>query len=200
MTQMGIYFNQSRCTGCYTCVVACKDWYDIDSGPVSYMRVHCIERGVFPILFAAYLAAPCFHCENPPCIPACPEKAITKRDSDGIVMVDRDRCIGKDRCPEKCRKACPWDAPQFGPQANARMQKCMLCHERLAAGQGAICAEACPMFALEIGPLDELIEKHGDVFEAEGFKYFKRVKPSVTFTPKLQAPEGSRSGVAKGSQ
>ena len=47
MTQMGFYFDQTRCTGCYACVVACKDWHDIDAGPVSWMRVNTIEKGKF---------------------------------------------------------------------------------------------------------------------------------------------------------
>lgn len=190
MTQMAIYFDQTRCTGCYTCVVACKDWYDIDTGPVSLMRVSCFEQGTFPNLFAAYLAAPCYHCEKPPCIAACPEQAISKRAADGIVVVDRDRCIGADQCPQKCRKACPWEAPQFADTPDAKMQKCELCHDRLEQGRSTICAEACPMFALEIGPLDELKKKYGDITEAQGFKYFKRFNPSVVFKPKQRTDEG----------
>ena len=102
MTQLGIFFDQSRCTGCYTCVIACKDWYDLDTGPFGYMRVRCHERGTFPDLAAAYLAQACYHCESPPCVAACPEKAIVKRASDGVVTVDREKCIGNTRCPSKC--------------------------------------------------------------------------------------------------
>ncbi|MCJ8501469.1 4Fe-4S dicluster domain-containing protein [Desulfatitalea alkaliphila] len=184
MAQMGFYFDQSRCTGCYTCVVACKDWYDIAAAEVNLMRVHCIEKGVFPDLSAAYLAAPCYHCAQPPCIPACPEGAISKRETDGIVVVDPDRCVGQDQCPRKCRKACPWDAPQFGPEPDAKMQKCQLCLERLEAGRQTICVEACPMFALDAGPLEDLHRKYGDIREAEGFRQRERIEPSVTFKPK----------------
>ena len=186
MTQMGIYFDQTRCTGCYTCMVACKDWYDIDTGPVNLMRVRCIESGTFPNLFAAYLASPCYHCGQPPCIQACPEDAITKRNADGIVVVDQNKCVGAQQCPKKCLKACPWNAPQFGHEAGAKMQKCELCVGRLERGQAPICVEACPMFALDAGPLDELREKYGDITEAVGFNYFKRFRPSVTFKPKKQ--------------
>jgi len=184
MPQIGIYFDQTRCTGCYTCAVACKDWHDINSGAENMMRVQCIERGTFPDLFAAYTASPCYQCDNPPCIEACPENAITKRDSDGIVVVDRDKCTGAAQCPKKCQKACPWDAPQFGPEPDARMQKCEFCIERLEKDQQSICVEACPMFALDIGPMDELKEKYGNQTEAEGFKYMKRFKPSAIFKPK----------------
>ncbi len=184
MTQMGFYFDQIRCTGCYTCAVACKDWYDIDAGPINLMRIHIIERGKFPNLFAAYLASPCYQCANPACLTVCPEEAIYKRTSDGIVAVDKEKCTGSTKCPKRCLKACPWDAPQFGPESDAKMQKCNFCIERLENGQQPICVEACPMYAIDIGPLDQLIEKYGDRVEAEGFTDAKRFKPSVTFKPK----------------
>ena len=184
MAQMGIYFDQTRCTGCYTCAVACKDWYDLEAAQVNYMRVRVIEKGTFPDLFAAYLATPCCHCLKPPCVQVCPAEAITKREADGIVVVDSDRCLGKDECSEKCLKACPWKAPQFGPQVNAKMQKCELCLERLEEGRQPVCVEACPMFALEVGPLEELRRKYGEITEAEGFKFLKKFGPVVVFKPK----------------
>ncbi|MFX1457608.1 MAG: 4Fe-4S dicluster domain-containing protein, partial [Promethearchaeota archaeon] len=39
MKQMGFYFDQTRCTGCFTCSVACKDWNDIKAGPENWMRI-----------------------------------------------------------------------------------------------------------------------------------------------------------------
>ena len=184
MTQMGIYFDQTRCTGCYTCTVACKDWYDIDAGPVNWMQIHIIENGRFPNPLIAYLALPCLQCANPPCVLACPVEAIVKRESDGIVIVDQEKCLGNRECRSLCLNACPWDVPQFSHDENARMQKCDLCLERLEQGQQAICVEACPMYALDIGPLDQLKVKYGDIIEAEGFSYSERFKPSVTFKPK----------------
>jgi anaerobic dimethyl sulfoxide reductase subunit B len=101
--------------------------------------------------------------------------------------VNSNQCLGKNDCPEKCLKACPWKAPQFGPSINAKMQKCELCVERLEEGKQPICVEACPMFALEIGLLEELQKKYGQTTEAEGFKYLKRFGPSVIFKPKTAA-------------
>ena len=184
MSQIGFYFDQTRCTGCYTCSVACKDWYDIDAGPVSWMRVHIIEDGKFPNPFVAYLASPCYHCSNPPCALACPVDAITKRESDGIVVVDREKCLGNIECRTLCLNACPWERPQFGPEEGAKMQKCDLCLERLEQGQQTICVEACPMYALDVGPLDELKAKYGDATAAEGFNYSERFQPSAVFKPK----------------
>jgi anaerobic dimethyl sulfoxide reductase subunit B (iron-sulfur subunit) len=148
------------------------------------MRVQSIERGTFPDLFAAYLALACCQCENPPCVKACPSSAIQKREEDGIVVVDRAACLGRQECPEKCRKACPWDAPQFGPEPEARMEKCEFCAERLEEGKKPVCVEACPMFALDIGPLEELREKYGDRRRAEGFRSLERFGPAVVFRPR----------------
>jgi anaerobic dimethyl sulfoxide reductase subunit B len=187
MTQMGFYIDQTRCIGCHTCAVACKDWYDIDAGPCRWMRVQTIEQGIFPDVFVAYLPSPCYQCANPACIQACPAGAITKRPSDGIVVVDPEKCLGNRECPSRCLKACPWDAPQFGAEENAKMQKCQLCVERLELGKQTICVEACPMYALDVGPLEELKEKYGDRVEAAGFRSSKRFGPSVIFEPKTQS-------------
>ena len=184
MPQLGIYFDQTRCTGCYTCQVACKDWHDVDAGPASWMRVRAIEEGKYPNPFLAYLAVPCYHCEAPPCIQACPADAISKRESDGVVLVDREKCVGNQECATLCRKACPWDAPQFRAEPGAKMEKCDLCHERLAAGRQTVCVEACPMYALDAGPLDALRAKHGSSTEAAGFRHVRRAGPSVVLKGK----------------
>ena len=184
MTQIGFYFNQSRCIGCYTCSVACKDWNDIDAGPVNWRQVKSIEKGNFPMPFVAYLSISCNHCENPPCIRVCPEKAISKRDNDGVVIVDRAKCVGNKECEMHCLKVCPWNIPQFGTEDNAKMQKCDYCLERLEQGKNPICVEACPMYALDSGPMDELKEKYGTTQEAEGFEYKDKFKPSIIFKPK----------------
>jgi anaerobic dimethyl sulfoxide reductase subunit B (iron-sulfur subunit) len=188
MTQMGFFFDQTRCTGCYTCAVACKDWNDIDAGPANWMRIIEVEEGSYPNLFLAYLAQPCCHCENPPCASACPVSAIHKREEDGVVLVDSETCAGREECRSACLKACPWDVPQFGPEADAKMQKCTFCLDRLEKGQQTICIEACPLLALDAGPVHVLEEKYGNTTEAVGFRYFKRFQPSIRFKPR-EIPE-----------
>ncbi|MFX1470295.1 MAG: 4Fe-4S dicluster domain-containing protein [Promethearchaeota archaeon] len=185
MKQMGFYFDQTRCIGCYTCSVACKDWHDIPVG-INWRNIKIIENGTFPKLFLAYLSTSCHHCEDPPCVRACPTEAIIKRQSDGIVIVNPEKCIGKKDCGSKCLKVCPWEVPQFRGEENAKMEKCNFCLERLENGQMTICVEACPMYALDAGPIDQLQKKYGDIIEAEGFKYFNKFKPSVIFKPKLK--------------
>ena len=186
MSQIGFYFDQTRCIGCYACAVACKDWHNIDAGPVRLLKVKVIEKGVFPEPFVAYLVTACYHCVNPPCVRACPAHAITKTDSNGIVRVDREKCKGNIECNSLCLKACPWKAPQFGLETNARMQKCDLCAERLEKGQQPVCVEACPGYAMDAGPVEELKAKYRADLTAEGFVYSERFKPSIAFRPKRQ--------------
>ena len=188
--QIGFYFDQTRCTGCSACRVACKDWNDIPAGPENWMRVLYTEKGKFPKPFVSYMIAPCWHCLEPVCAAACPVDAIEKRAADGIVVVDSQRCKGNEECDEKCLKACPYDAPQFGPEKGAKMRKCNYCLDRFTAGKLPDCIEACPVRALDAGPLDELQKKHGAGNQAEGFSYSKRTQPAVVVKAKTVQDEG----------
>ncbi len=190
--QIGFYFDQTRCTGCGACQVACKDWNDVDAGPEKWMRVRYEERGRFPTPFVSYMIAPCWHCLQPACVEACPPEAIKKRETDGIVVVDSDACLGKRLCDVKCLKACPYDAPQFGAQPGSKMRKCNFCRERFELGRLPTCVEACPVRALDAGPLDALQSRHGNGREAVGFKYSDRTVPAVVLKAKPLLQRGIR--------
>ncbi len=181
--QQGFYFNQSRCSGCFTCVVACKDWHDIPAGPVFWRRVTTTEQGRFPHVSVTFFSSSCYHCSEPPCVPACPVGAITKREEDGIVVVDHKLCQGKDSC-DLCLQACPYGAPQFGVEDNAKMEKCDLCLDRWLEGKKPICVEACLMRALDAGTMEELEAKYGRTREVIGFTYNETSKPSIVFKAK----------------
>ncbi|MFC1896295.1 4Fe-4S dicluster domain-containing protein [Thermodesulfobacteriota bacterium] len=182
--QMAFYFDQTRCTGCYACLIACKDWHDVELGPVDYMDVVYIEKGKYPTPYVAYMTTTCFHCAHPACASACPASAITKRVEDGIVVVDRELCLGKDDCSQPCKEACPFGMPRFGDEKNAKMQKCNFCLDRLVEGKDPICVAACLSRCLAAGPLDTLKAEYGDQREAVGFTYSEETKPSVIFKPK----------------
>ena len=182
--QIGFYFDQTRCTGCGACRVACKDWNDIPAGPENWMRIHYTEKGKFPKPFVSYMVSPCWHCAEPLCASACPVDAITKRAEDGIVLVDSDTCIGNDACDSKCLKACPYDAPQFGPENGSKMRKCNFCLDRHLEGKLPDCVEACPVRALDAGPLAVLGKKYGENKKAADFKYSKRAKPAAVIKAK----------------
>jgi len=148
------------------------------------MRLITIERGKYPNPFLTYWPATCYHCAEPVCIPACPVNAISKREQDGIVVVDRDACLAKDNC-QLCLEACTYDAPQFGAEENARMQKCTFCIDRWSEGKKPICVDACPMRAMDAGPIDEMRAKYGEAREAAGFVYSQELKPSIVLKPRV---------------
>ena len=179
--QLGFYFDQSRCSGCLTCVVACKDWHDIPEGPVSWRRIITTEEGQFPDVSITFLANHCYHCAEAPCIPICPTKAITKRKEDGIVVVDREACLGIEVCGSVCQVACPYEAPQFGVEPDAKMQMCDLCQDRWTEAKKPICVEACPMRALDAGPITELESMYGRTKELGVFTFNELSKPSIVF-------------------
>ena len=184
--QVGFYFNQNRCIGCSACQIACKDWHDIPAGPEQWMQLKYNEQGTFPDVFVSYLINPCYHCVDPVCIPVCPVRAIKKREEDGIVIVDSDKCLGNEECDLKCRKACPYGAPQFGPEKGAKMHKCNYCLDRHLDGKKPACVEACRTRAIEAGELEELKTKYGDKFEADNFTYSERTKPAILFNSKTK--------------
>lgn len=81
--QLAFYFNQNRCMGCYTCVIACKDWNDVPPGPAAWRKVVTLEGGKFPNPFAARLSTSCYHCAEPACVYVCPVDAISKERKTG---------------------------------------------------------------------------------------------------------------------
>jgi len=182
--QLAFYFDQSRCIGCFTCSVACKDWNDVPAGPASWRKVLTIERGEYPQPFVAFLSTSCYHCAEPPCMSVCPADAISKRSADGIVMVDRDKCIGGEKCGMLCQKVCAYDAPQFGSGTDDKMQKCDFCLERWREGKLPVCVASCPTRALDAGPLEEMEYKYGSNRIAMGFAYNSKLQPSVIFKEK----------------
>ena len=150
--QLAFSFDQTRCIGCHTCVVACKDWNDLPAGPVNWRRVDTYEEGKFPDVRVYHVSVSCNHCEKPACLEACPEDAITKREADGVVLIEAEKCTG---C-RTCESACPYGAIQFRPGDDAKAEKCDFCADRLAVGETPTCVGACPMRALDSGDIEQL--------------------------------------------
>ena len=70
------------------------------------------------------------------------------------------------------------------------MQKCNLCLDRLMENKKPICVVACPVRALDVGPMDELIANYGDCRAVDGFVYYNKLKPSIVF--KLKSCKNSK--------
>jgi len=147
--QLGFYLSSRRCVQCHSCQVACKAVHGVELGP-TWGKVLNYWEGDFPNVANRTISISCFHCAKPACVEICPAGAITKRAEDGVVVVDRNECVG---C-RSCEQACPYGAPQFG--ADGKMQKCDLCLERRAEGKQPACVATCPGEALAFGELADL--------------------------------------------
>ena len=176
--QITFHFNQQRCISCYTCVVACKDWYDIPAGPRTRRWVTNLEEGRFPEVTVSHLSLSCLHCENPTCMGACPTGAIRKRESDGIVYTDKELCLTNCML---CKEACPYDAPRFAEGGDSGIELCDFCKDRIDGGKKPICVEACPTRALDSGSREEMEAKYGRKRDAKGFSYAEKNRPSIIF-------------------
>ena len=110
-----------------------------------------LERGTVPKVMVTYHHSLCQHCEEAPCIEACPQRAIYRRD-DGIVIIDPDKCRGN----KLCMAACPYEnVIYFNDDLNIA-QKCTFCAHLLDQGWTETrCSDACPTGALTFGDEDD---------------------------------------------
>ncbi|HEU4675524.1 MAG TPA: nitrate reductase subunit beta [Motilibacteraceae bacterium] len=92
----------------------------------------------FEKTFMFHLPRICEHCLNPACVSACPSGAMYKREEDGIVLVDQDRCRGW----RMCVSACPYKKVYVN-HLTGKAEKCTLCFPRIEAGQPTVCSETC---------------------------------------------------------
>lgn len=194
-----------KCIGCFGCTVSCIAENKLPTGVV-YRPVIEEAFGNYPDVVRRFWPRPCFHCDNPPCVPVCPVKATHKRE-DGIVSVDYDKCIG---C-RYCITACPYGArysdfgefynappqpyeelPSFeygeprrrkkkkSPVGNAR--KCHFCLHLLKKGILPRCVSSCVGRATYFG----------DVNDKEGLIYQLSNRPNIV---RLKEHLGTRPSV-----
>ncbi len=94
--------------------------------------------GQFENTFMMYLPRLCEHCLNPTCVASCPSGAIYKREEDGIVLIDQDKCRGW----RMCVSGCPYKKIYYN-WATGKSEKCILCYPRIEVGQPTVCSETC---------------------------------------------------------
>ncbi|AZV18006.1 MULTISPECIES: 4Fe-4S dicluster domain-containing protein [unclassified Mesorhizobium] len=168
--KLGLVIDLDTCVGCQACVTACKEWNtgghmapltDIDpyGGHVDgvwFNRVHAYEHTTEMGGRTVNFPRSCLHCETPACVTVCPTGASYKRASDGIVLIDEDKCIG---C-KLCSWACPYGAREFDTDVRV-MKKCTLCVDRIYNDNLAeedrvpACVAACPTSARHFGDLGD---------------------------------------------
>jgi anaerobic dimethyl sulfoxide reductase subunit B (iron-sulfur subunit) len=185
-TQLAFHVDLNSCIGCKACQIACIDKNDLPVGQ-RWRRVYEYSGGgwvlrepggaYLPTVYTYYLSISCQHCEDPICTKVCPTTAMHKRE-DGIVLIDSVKCVG---C-RYCAWACPYGAPQFDP-AVGKMTKCNFCYDLLDQGEGPACVEACPMRAMDYGPLDEMEAKYGPLRDPAPLPDPGITDPSAVYTP-----------------
>ena len=94
--------------------------------------------GEFENTFMMYLPRLCEHCLNPTCVAACPSGAIYKREDDGIVLIDQDKCRGW----RMCVSGCPYKKIYYN-WSSGKSEKCTFCYPRIEAGLPTVCSETC---------------------------------------------------------
>ena len=172
------------CNGCHCCQISCKDehvandWTPYakpqpDTGQF-WIKQNEFVRGTVPKVQVHYLPILCMHCEDAPCMAACPVSGAIYKREDGLVIIDPIRCTG---C-KSCVDACPYHVIYFNEDLNIA-QKCTGCAHLLDSGwKEPRCADACPTLALKFGEESEmktLIQK------AEMLHPEYRAKPRVYY-------------------
>ncbi len=143
--------------------------------------------GDFPNSHFFYLPRICNHCSNPGCLAACPRQAIFKRDQDGIVLVDQNRCEGY----RNCIAGCPYKKIYFNPKLS-KSEKCIFCFPRIEKGLPPACAQQCVGRIRFVGFLDDLegqVHKLVNVWKvALPLHPEMGTQPNVYYVPPLPGP------------
>lgn len=178
-------FDTKKCQGCYNCQIACKDEHcGNDWTPYAkpqpetgqfWLKLEEYVRGTVPKVKLAYVPNMCMHCDDAPCILACSNEAIYKRD-DGLVIIDPAKCTGSQLCID----ACPYDVIYFNVELHIA-QKCTGCAHLLDRGWPIIeprCTDACTPGALRFG---EEADFSAEIDQAEVMLPEENTKPRVHY-------------------
>ena len=168
--KLGLVIDLDTCVGCHACAVSCKEWntggivaplsdqnpYGVGQTGAWLNRIHSYEVTApddgGAIDRTVYFPKSCLHCDDAPCVTVCPTGASYKRQEDGIVLVDEDKCIG---C-SLCSWACPYGARELDPGEGV-MKKCTLCVDRIynenipEGDRVPACVASCPASARHFG-------------------------------------------------
>ena len=196
----------SRCKNALKCQKACQKEHLLPSQD-KWLKVYKMQDS--PESAPYWMPKPCLHCDKPPCVKVCPVDATFKR-SDGLVLIDNERCIG---C-RFCMAACPystrtfnWEEPHTNneaegiayspetsiPRKMGTVEKCDFCPDMLREGKLPHCVTACPNGVYYFGDANEDTVTNGDetvrfrqlLKDKAGYRYLEALgtEPSVYYLP-----------------
>ena len=190
-SRLAMVMDLDKCIGCHACTVACKSENGVAIGG-SRTRVLEQEHGTYPETSRFFLPLMCNHCEDAPCIAACPNGAIVRKDN-GLVDIDKEKCQGL----QQCIPACPYGAIYINPDQEPdefaadypartvfKADKCNFCEERLAEGLEPSCSNTCPTDARIFGDLADPNSKVAKLVNGEkltGLLLEEGTKPQVYY-------------------
>ena len=168
--KLGLVVDLDKCVGCSACAIACKQWntsgtsgsltdykpYGQNPSGVFFNRIRHYEVGNYPDSKTVHFPMSCMQCEDAACVTVCPTGASYKREEDGIVLVDPEKCMG---C-NYCAWACPYGARELDREEGV-MKKCTLCVDRIydqnlpESERKPACVLTCPTSARHFGDFDD---------------------------------------------
>jgi len=177
----GMLIDVTRCTGCNSCALACKESNNLPQADVVPAALDSDAFTFVDVRQAVttngktetrYVKRQCMHCVNAACVSACPAAAM-HNSGEGPVVYRPNRCLG---C-RYCQVACPFEVPRFewDNGVNPVISKCWLCYERLQDGQKPACAEACPTGTLRFGRREDLLAQAHAQIASNPDRYIEQV-------------------------
>jgi Fe-S-cluster-containing dehydrogenase component len=142
--------------------------------------------GQFENTFMMYLPRLCEHCLNPACVAACPSGSIYKREEDGIVLIDQDKCRGW----RMCVSGCPYKKIYYNWKSG-KSEKCIFCYPRIEAGQPTVCSETC---VGRIRYLGVMLYDADRIEEAASAENERSLSGAARYLPRSQRSAGDRAG------
>ncbi|MGD9159037.1 MAG: 4Fe-4S dicluster domain-containing protein [Desulfobacteraceae bacterium] len=158
----GMIIDMNRCIGCQSCTVACKLQNNTIEDKFSTSVIE-EEIGEYPASRYSFTPVQCNHCEEPPCVSACPENATFKL-ANGIVVTDWSKCIGEGSCVE----ACPYGARFLDVRFDNKADKCDFCMNRVEKGLEPACVESCASKARIWGDFNNPSGEFAEYIKSEG--------------------------------
>jgi Fe-S-cluster-containing dehydrogenase component len=194
-----------KCKNARKCVEACQRGHHLPKSQ-EFMKVYLLQDSEKTSPY--WFPKPCFHCDNPLCVSVCPVGATFKR-TDGIVLIDNQRCIGCKFCMTGCpysTRVFAWkhypefdeDKEPYSPEASSpakegTVSKCDFCPDLIRVGKVPYCVSACPMGVIYFGDVDEDTVTNGTetlkfselIRDRAGYRYLEVLgtRPCVYYLP-----------------